>query len=140
MFKRAALFLIIIMCAAGFLTAGSGPDLKPGKWEISFTLDMPGMPPGMMPPTAITQCLTKEDMVPKASPASGDCKISNVKTKGNTITWTMDCVNRGSKSRSQGSATYKGTTFTGKMVTVTDNNQMSKVTSNINGRRIGSCK
>ncbi len=140
MLKRISLSLLIIAGIISLSIAGSGPNMKPGKWEITSTVDMPGMPAGMIPPTKIIQCMTKSDMVPQASPESGKCKAPKVKKKGNTVSWTIVCKNQGVTSKMKGSITFKGTTFKGKMIIDTGNKQQPKITTNMSGRRLGACK
>ena len=77
---------IRIICAilsGAFIIPGAasaaGGGMKEGLWEITTSMDMPGMP--FQPaPTKVTRCYTKEDLkddskvIPKQE---GDCKITD---------------------------------------------------------------
>lgn len=89
-----------------------GLDLKPGKYQITSKVDMAGMPGGM-PPQTITQCLTENNPVPNGSAASQGCKITDMHTKGNKVTYSMECDQQGMKVKSNGAIIYKGNSFEG---------------------------
>ena len=89
-----------------------GLDLKPGKYEITSKVEMGGMP-GAMPSQTTTQCLTESTPVPNGSAAAQGCKITDMKTKGNRVTYTMECDQQGMKVKSTGEIIYKGESFEG---------------------------
>ncbi|MGD9010426.1 MAG: DUF3617 family protein [Desulfobacteraceae bacterium] len=89
-----------------------GLDFKPGKYEITSQVEMEGMP-GAMPPQTTTQCLTKSEPVPNGSAAAQGCKITDMNTKGNKVTYTMECDQQGMKVTSTGEIIYKGDSFKG---------------------------
>lgn len=117
-----------------------GLDLKPGKYEITAKVEMPGMPGGMTPQTT-TQCLTEQDPVPHSSASVQECKIIEMETKGNTVTYKMECNQQGMKTISTGRMTYSKESFEG-------TTQMSMgpeaggmtVTTLVKGKRIGDCE
>ena len=133
-------FTISILCLSLIALPAWGLDLKAGKYEITSIVEMPGMPGGM-PPQTVTQCMTKQDPVPNTSADAQGCKITNMKTKGNTVTYEMECTQQGMTMKGSGKMIYKGDTFEG-------TNKMSMgpaaggmtVTTKITGKRIGSCK
>ena len=134
--KRKGFFSVLIAVSfmfAGFALAG-GVNMKPGLWEITTKINMPGM---SMPPQTTTQCLTKDDLVPKSTSPNQECKITDMKTSGNTVTWTMKCSGQGGESTATGEVTYNGDTYEGTMV-MTQNG--TKITMHMTGRRIGDCK
>ena len=75
--------------------------MKPGMYEMKMDMDMgaiPGMPPGMGKQSHTMQhCVTEQDMEKGAfsrgrdGKSASDCKIENMKTSGNTATYTMVC-------------------------------------------------
>lgn len=104
----------ILSVVSSFLIAlpAFGLDMEPGKYQITSTVEMAGMPGGM-PPQTSTQCLTKNDPVPNGSADSQGCKISDMNTKGNKVTYTMECDQQGVKVKSSGEIIYKGKSFEG---------------------------
>jgi hypothetical protein len=116
-----------------------GLDMTPGKYEITTQVEMPGMPRSA-PPQTITQCLEKQNPVPNASSGSQGCKVSDLQTKGNTVTYTMTCDQQGMKMKSTGQITYNKDTFEGKCQTVMGPQAggMTIITV-MKGKRIGTC-
>jgi hypothetical protein len=129
---------IFIMAALLFLFSASlsfaAPNMEDGLWEITSTVDMPGMPSRSF---THTSCLTKEKAVPQT--AESGCTIKDVKTQGNTITWTVVCME--GKSTSTGKVTYTGTTMDGVVETIVKaNGETMRMKSTMKGKRIGPCK
>ena len=126
---------------AAVLAAGSPAwalDFEPGMYEITSTMEVPGMPMAM-PPQTVRQCMTKEDPVPPASgEESGHCKMGDVKIDGNTVTWNVVCEQDGQRSVTRGKTIYYGDRFEG---TITSDTQADmSVTVRISGKRIGACR
>lgn len=98
---------------------------------------MPGMPMAM-PAVTNTQCLTTKDHVPWKTQQSDECKLSDSKTKGNTVYWTVKCDSPNNASTTTGEITYNGDTFAGVMNIETAG--APPMTSSIKGKRVGPCK
>jgi len=112
----------------------AAPNMEDGLWEITTTVDMPGM--GSKSFTH-TSCLTKEKAVPQT--AESGCTIKDVKTQGNTVTWTVVC--KEGMSTSTGKVTYTGSAMDGVVeTTVKAGGQTMTMKSTIKGKRIGPCK
>jgi hypothetical protein len=110
----------------------AAPNMEDGLWEITTTVDMPGMPSKSFTQTS---CLTKEKAVPQT--AESGCTIKDMKTQGNTITWTVVCK----EGTSTGKVTYSGTTMEGfTETTVKTNGNTMTIKSRMKGKRIGPCK
>ncbi len=92
-----------------------------------------------MPPNTYTQCIKKDQPIPKSEKPNQECTVKDIKTKGDTVTWTVTCTNRGGKMTGNGVATCKGDTMDGTM-TMTTEGQAANFTSNYKGIRIGDCK
>lgn len=120
--------------------SGGGPDLEEGMWEITTEVNMPGMPM-KIPPMVYRQCLTVEDIVPKQGPTDQEiCTYSSPQTRGNTVSWSMECQSPGGRTKNEGEITYRGTSFDGTMtMSMTGAVEMSG-TNRITGRRIGDCQ
>jgi hypothetical protein len=108
--------LFVLACALVAPAYAAGP-VKPGKWETTMEMDMPGMPM-KMPPRTFTHCITKEqaenpeNAVPR-SDRQQDCKISDLKVEGSTVSWKMTCEK--SQATGAGSITYSADSYTGHM-------------------------
>ncbi|RJP77467.1 MAG: DUF3617 family protein [Desulfobacteraceae bacterium] len=135
MIRKAAALLIVFLATASLSFAG--PALKEGKWEITTKMEMPGMPMEM-PAFTHTQCMTNNDFLPENTQQqqSEDCDAVDVKTSGNTVTWSTKCKGEDGDIIGTGTMTYKGDTFTGTMKV----NQGGMVmTTKMNGKYIGKC-
>ncbi len=111
-------------------------NMKEGLWEITMTMEMPGMPM-KMPPQTYTHCLTKKDMVPQKEEPNQECKMIKHDIKGDTVTWVIECKTTEGTAVSNGRVTYKGNTFNG---TVKVKHAGMEVTQNLKGKWIGQCK
>ena len=113
-------------------------DLEDGLYEMTSKVDMPGM---AIPPTTVTQCLTKEEPVPDKAADEGNCEILDRTTDGNTVSWTMECSQQGQEMTSTGEMTYHGDRFEGTIKTVMgpQAGNMTIVTT-ITGKRVGDCR
>jgi len=129
------LFVATFFCTA--VQAGSSVDFKEGMWEITSQVDMQGM---NMPAQTFTQCITKENMVPQNNEPGqqgGSCTVSDVKTSGNTVSWTVVCKTQGGEMKGKGKITYHGDRFEGE--STAEMMGMVMVTK-MTGRRTGPCK
>jgi hypothetical protein len=117
-----------------------GLDVNPGKYEITTKVEMPAMPGGTPPQTTI-QCLNEQHPVPDSSVGAHGCKMTDMKTTGNTVTYTMECNQQGMQTMSTGEITYKGDSFEG--TTETDMGPAAggmTITTVVKGKRIGKCE
>ena len=140
MTKRVLLCLAIFSFLVISATA-SAQNMKEGKWEITTKVEMPGMPANI-PAQKSVQCMTKKDSVPSQPEKNKDCKITSMKTSGDTIYWTMQCKSGQGTTNMKGQITYKGDKMEGVMNTtiIEPDGDKMQMTSRINGRRIGDCK
>ncbi len=127
---------VCMIATLAFLFSASlvfgAPNIEDGLWEITTTVDMPGMPSRSF---THTSCLTKEKAVPQTTESS--CTLKDVKTEGNTVTWTVVCK----EATSKGKVTYKGSTMDGTVeTTVKSDGQTMTMKSIMKGKRIGPCK
>jgi len=129
---------VILFTLTSVCFAGSTPDMREGKWEITTKMEMPGMPMSI-PPSKHTQCLTKKDLIPQNTQSGQECQISQSKVTGNTVTWSIKCSGEGGETKGTGTMTYSGDNFKGTMK-ISMPYQNMEMTSTIDGRRIGDCK
>jgi hypothetical protein len=120
-------------------TAMGALQMKEGLWEISTTMEMPGMP--FQPPaTTIKHCYTKEEVQDQKTVVPSqdkNCKISDMKTIGNKVTWKMVCTGDNA-AKGEGEMTFKGdTAYSGVMKFSSEGMNM---TSRYSAKRLGPCK
>jgi hypothetical protein len=93
-----------------------------------------------MPAQTTTQCLTEQDPVPSTSMGASGCTIKDMETRGNRLTYTMECEQQGMKTETVGEMTYKGDSFEGATrTTMGPESGGMVVSSEIRGKRIGDC-
>jgi Protein of unknown function (DUF3617) len=138
MLKKLSIAAVILFATSSVSFAGAVPNMQEGNWEITTTMEMPGMPMNI-PPVKYTQCLTKKDIIPQGSQLEQECKFIQTKVSGNTVTWIMECSGKDGKMKGNGKITYSGNSMKGKIeMTMSPSNM--KMTSHLSGRRIGDCK
>lgn len=124
---------LLSLCSAGY--AGSELNMEDGMWEITSQVKMQGM---AIPPMTFSQCITKDNAVPKSNtPGQDDCKVSDMETTGSTVSWSVTCSGQAGNMKSKGKITYHGDRFEGEMTT--DHMGMVMVTE-MSGRRTGPCQ
>jgi hypothetical protein len=117
------------------VTAGKGVNMKEGKWEITSTVSMEGMPAGMMKPQTFTTCLKQTDYVPKNADQK-DCTMKDVNVSGNTVSWEAICKDTSGK----GTITYAGDTYDGAMeMTMKEGGKDMNMKMTMKGKHIGPC-
>jgi len=140
--KRSIIFIIAIVtalaCSVGAYAAE--PNIQDGLWEITSKTEMKGIP-AQFPPVVMKQCLTKQDKVPQAKDASSNCKMTDQKISGNTVTWTMVCKEQGSTTESKGRIAYKGNSFDGVTNTIIKDKSgnTQEMITKMSGKRLGPC-
>lgn len=128
-------FTILTICLPA-LALGS-PNMQPGNWEITSTIEMPGMT-FSMPASKHTQCISSEEMIPQAQQENDKCQILENQLHGDTLTWKIECESEGGVMTSRGKIVYHGATFDGTIHT-TGSQLPSGMTQQMTGKRIGNC-
>jgi len=132
----------------GYLTTGitlimfptlclAAPDMQPGRWEITSTLEMPGMA-FSMPASKHVQCITAEQIIPQAQQENSKCLVIDQSMHGNIVTWQVQCESGGGSMDSHGEIIYHGDHFEGTVVT-SGSQIPSAMTQKMTGKRIGPC-
>jgi hypothetical protein len=144
--KKGILFFITALAFISIMTVpasadASEPNIQEGMWELTTKIEMDGMPSNMPRQEFVhTQCLTRDDYVPRGpqtSGSSGDCEIRDVRTSGDTVTWSMRCITGQGEMTGKGRITYSGAAFEGRIDVVMPGMKMKQ---HLKGRRIGDCK
>ena len=123
------------------------PRMRPGQWEVSMQMAMPNMPAGFqMPVQTMTSCITPEQAndPANAAPRQGgrgrggkdDCKMTDQKVTGNTITYSMTCTSP-EKMTATGEMTFTGDdSYTNNLKLAMAQGEM---TMKMTGKRTGDC-
>jgi hypothetical protein len=114
--------------------AFAASPMRDGYWEMTTTMEMPGMPM-QIPPTQVKQCYTREDVkdYKKAIATNEDCTVTDLKESGNKITWKMKCKDAGESS---GATVFDRDSYETKMTMQAEGMDM---TVNVKARRLGDC-
>jgi hypothetical protein len=140
------------MAAASVSVLAQAGPRRDGNWEVTVEMDMPGMPQGMsMPPIKSTQCITPQDAADPSkslpqrpagrggAPNPNDCKVSDYKTEGNKVSWTMKCEGAQPMSGT-GELIYGTDSYTGTMkMDMARGGQPMAMTMKYTGKRLGDC-
>lgn len=124
----------VILLSAGITLAG--PNMNPGKWEITTKTKMAEMPAQSI---THTQCVTNEDLIPRSNDENNNCTVTNMKTIGNTVSWEITCGGQSGQINGTGEITYNGDTMKGKME-MTIKGMGMKIKNILSGKRIGPCE
>ena len=135
---RVSSILLLALTLSWTVLAQTQSPMRPGNWEVTMKMSMPGME---MPPMKQTQCVTEamlkdpQGAIPKG-PASGDCKMSDYKLTAGTATYKMTCT-QPMPMTMVGEMKYSGTdAYTG---TVTMDTNGQKMSMSFDAKRIGEC-
>ena len=134
-------FALLAGAALLLLPAAFAGPQRPGKWEITTQMDMPGM---SVPANTTTICISPKDAEnpdkavphPQSRPGhENNCKVSDYKVDGNKVSWTMKCEGDHPMSGA-GEITYSADSYTGLFKI---NAQGRDMAIKYNGKRLGDC-
>ncbi len=133
--RTLALTILVLSLALPAFSADAKSPMKPGKWQVTMTMDMPNMPV-KMPPMSFTNCVTKEQAENPQPPKKNDddCQLSDYKLDGNTVTWTVKCSK--TNATGHGTMTFSSDAYEG---TVKMNINDMEMTQHFTGKYLGEC-
>ena len=137
---RLALALSLFGVGAAMVIAQGG--MRPGRWETTMQMEMAGSPV-LMPAMKQSRCITPaeaKDPSSLASPPGGrggksDCKMSDQKVSGNTMSWKMTCASPEAMTGT-GEMTFGDDSYTGIMKM---NMAQGAMSMKLEGKRLGDC-
>src|SRR5437763_15418794 len=130
--RNIALFSFV---AALALPVFAGPQ-KAGKWQTTMQTEMSNMPM-KIPAVTVETCVTPEQAEkpePPKSSRQSDCKFTDYKMEGNTVSWKMTCEK--AQMTGDGKITYSAESYDGEMHATV---RAMVVTTHYSGKRIGDC-
>lgn len=143
---RSRRMMTVAFCALIAASLLAQSQMKPGLWEVTTQMDMPGMPV-KMPATTTRSCVTPEQARNPGETigdpsgrgrGNSNCKASDQKIDGNKVTWKMACTGAQSMT-GDGEMVFSGDTYTGKM-TMTMAQMPGPMALQITGKRVGECE
>jgi len=131
--------LVLGLVAVVTITAQQGL-MRPGRWQNTVQMQMPGMPM-QMPPQTTTRCVTAEQLardpnswIP-SGPDGSACKISDQKVVGNKVTWKVACTGQMAMT-GDGELTFMEDSYEGTLMAST---AMGGMTMKLSGKRLMDC-
>jgi hypothetical protein len=124
--------LVLVGAFAPTVTAQGKDEL----WEVTSTMEMPGMPMAM-PGQTNRVCVGKNRRDDELIPRQGDCRMVDGKRVGDKFTYTMDCAGN-NPSTVSGEVRFGGNAYDGKMrMTMKQTNDTMEM--KFSGKRVGDC-
>ncbi|NTW59941.1 MAG: DUF3617 domain-containing protein [Nitrospirae bacterium] len=130
-----AVVLSVLLPAAVFAAEG----IRPGLWEITSTMDVPGMPM-KMPPTTVKHCYRLDDVKDQKKVISRDkdCAVTDLKSSGNKVAWKMKCTGKNPGTFS-GETVFSGDSYESTMKMEPEGGKGSSMNMKVTGKRVGNC-
>lgn len=136
MYKR---FLGVMLAVSPLVlssTAIAADAMKPGLWEVSTTMEMPGMP-YQPPPQTVRHCYTAQEVKEDPVPKDNNCKVTDLKSSANKVTWKVECKGE-MAGKGEGQIVYQGdSAYEGWTKMQTQGMNMSM---KYKAKRLGECK
>jgi len=139
--KTKPLALVLVLVSA--VVAIAQAPLRPGRWDTTMQMQMPGSPI-QMPATKTSRCVTADDAKnpastlptgPEGRGGKQECKTSDYKQVGNTVTWQTTCAGSPPMTGT-GEMTFTDDSYTG---TMKMNMPQGAMTMKMTGTRVGDC-
>lgn len=151
--RQAAPTLKTLLCASAILAgalagsraagAADHPNIQPGNWEITISMEMPGMP--ARPAMTNTHCIKPDQIKDSQSFADsmqdktrGKCKVSDLKFDSDKLSYSFACEGgaTGTSELVFGGTTYEGTN---KITVPGRGNGPMTMTQHFKAKRVGDC-
>jgi hypothetical protein len=132
--------LVLVLASIATITAQQAGLMRPGRWQNTVQMQVPGMPTPM-PPQVSTRCVTAEQLQrdPNSWLPSGPdgqaCTISDQKIVQNKVTWKVACTGQMAMTGA-GAITFMDDTYDGTMMA---SMSMGEITMKLSGKRLGDC-
>jgi hypothetical protein len=95
--KKTVLWTAFVCCLVALAANAHAQKGKPGLWEVTTSMSMPGMPqmPGMGARTSqvcVTQAMIDKYGGPYSNPQRGNCTVTNVSVTATGMTANLTCT------------------------------------------------
>jgi hypothetical protein len=134
--KMSVLAVVVLVLLPAAVPAAGG--IRPGMWEITSAMELPGMPMGM-PPTTVKHCYTADDVKDEKKMISRDknCTVTDFKRSGNKVAWKMKCTGKNAGTFT-GESVFSGDSYTSAMKMESEGKGRT-MNMKVNGKRVGNC-
>jgi hypothetical protein len=125
-----------LLMAVQTLRADDALVVRPGKWQVTQTMEMGGT---KMPPHTLTVCHkpgagdAKGPVPGQETPAN--CKMGGQSRNGNTVKWDVSCTGK-EPMKMSGELTYGNDSYEGVMHM---NSSHGEMVTHMKGKRLGDC-
>jgi hypothetical protein len=136
---RIPLALLVALAVPALARAAEPAQMKEGLWEISASVDVPGMP-FKLPAQKVEHCYTKEEagQAESAVPQQQkDCKMTENKKVGNKVTWKVVCTGKNAGT-GEGEIVFAGGNAYDGWMKFDQKGQV--MTTKYSAKRLGDCK
>ncbi|MBK5273541.1 MAG: DUF3617 family protein [Desulfuromonadales bacterium] len=135
--KTARIIVALLLTASLPTVSLAAGEMKEGLWELTTSMELPGMPM-KMPPQVAKHCYTREEVSDQKKVISRDkeCTVTDFTTTGNKVTWKMTCTGKNAGTFS-GETVFKADSYVSNMKMQTQGQNM---TMKVNAKRLGNCK
>jgi hypothetical protein len=136
--KKNGLLLVVGICLfaiAGVICPAGSAQAQSSEWEISTTMEIPGMP-FAMPPNTFRHCMDDHG-VPYQQNEGEECSTVSKKVSGDTVTWQIKCEGEDGPVEMSGVSTYTGSHMNSK---VKMKSRHGEVSMHMTGKKLGPCK
>lgn len=138
-------FALLFAASAALAQGGMGQQARTFKiggpdelWDVTMKMEMPGMPMAM-PAQTHQMCLKKDRKGEDAIPKQDNCKVTDVKTVGNKVSFAMECTGKDPMT-GRGEITSTPTAYDGRMqVKSTRRGEEMEMTQTFSGKKVGAC-
>jgi hypothetical protein len=119
----------------------AAPPFSEGLWEITATMEIPGLDPGLAQPHVYRQCLTGTDHIPREPERAHQCRLLHANLEGDALSWSVHCRLDGGAMDGRGRVLFQREALRGilKGTVRGKEGKTLAVTQRITGRRIGPC-
>ena len=140
---KTTLTVVVTLLAFGAVSLIAQGGMRPGRWATTVQMEMAGSPV-QMPPMKQTRCVTPAEAKDPSSLQSGppggrggknDCKVSDQKMSGNTMSWKIACTSPDAMTGT-GEMTFADDSYTG---TMKMNMTQGAMSMKMEGKRLGDC-
>jgi len=130
------IIVVIVSVLVLSTTCFAADSMRDGYWEMTTTMDIPGMPMKMAP-TKVKHCYTKEDVKDQKKTINTDknCTVTDFKQSGNKVTWKMKCTGQNAGTMS-GETVFMGDAYDSTMKMQTQGQTMNM---RVKAKRLGTC-
>ncbi len=117
-------------------TVFAAGEMREGQWELTSTVEMPGMPMKMAP-QVVKHCYTRDDVKDqkRVIAREKDCRVEDFKSSGNKVSWKMVCTGK-NKGTFSGETVFSGDSYVSNMKMKAEGQTMNM---KVKGKRLGNC-